>query len=51
MLILHIKYCTANDCRLMTKTVFAGIISLARFDSHSILKEIKKFYTINNLNI
>ena len=51
MLILYIKYCTANDCRLMTKTVFAGFISLARCDSHSILKEIKKFYTANNLDI
>ena len=51
MLILYIKYCTANDCRLMTKTIFAGIISLARCDSHSILEEIKKFYTTNNLDI
>ena len=51
MLISCIKYCTANDCRLMTKTVFAGIISLARCDSHSILEEIKIFYTTNNLDI
>ena len=26
MLILYIKYCTADDLRLVTKTVFAGII-------------------------
>ena len=51
MLILYIKYCTANDCRLMTKTVFAGIIFLARCDSHSILEETKTFYTTNNLDI
>ena len=51
MLILYIKYCTEDDCRLMTKTVFAGIIPLARFDSHSILEEIKKFYTANNIDI
>ena len=51
MLILYIKYCTADDCRLMTKTVFAGIIPLARYDSHSILEEIKKFYTTNNIDI
>ena len=47
MLILNIKYCTADDCRLMTKIVFAGIIPLARCDSHSILEEFKKFYTTN----
>ena len=51
MLILYIQYCTADDCRLMTKAVFAGIISLARCDSHSILEEIKKFYTTNNIDI
>ena len=39
MLILY----TADDCRLMTKTMFAGIILLVRCDSHSILEEIKKF--------
>ena len=33
MLILYIKYCTADDCRLISKTVFAGIIPLARCDS------------------
>ena len=31
----------------MTKTVLAGIMPLARCDSHSILEEIKKFYTNN----
>ena len=41
MLILYIKYCTADDWRLMTKTMFEGIIPLARCDSHSILEEIK----------
>ena len=51
MLILYIKYYTADDCRLMTETVFAGIIPLSRCDSQSILKEIKKFYTINNIDI
>ena len=51
MLILYIKYCTADNCRLMTKTVFAGIIPLARCESHSILEEIKKFYTTNNIDI
>ena len=51
MLILYIKYCTTNDCRLITKTVFAGFLSLARCDSHSILEEIKKFYITNNLDI
>ena len=52
MLILYIKYCTADNCRLMTKTVFAGIMPLARCDSHSrILEEIKKFYTTNNIDI
>ena len=51
MLILYIKYCTANDCLLMTKTVFAGVISLARCDSHSILEEIKNFYITTNLDI
>ena len=51
MLILYIKYCTADDWRLMTKTVFAGILPLARCDSHSILEEIKKFYTTNNIDI
>ena len=51
MLIMYIKHCTADDCRLMTKTVFAGIISLARCDSHSILEEIKKLYTTNNIDI
>ena len=53
MLILYIKYCepTADDCCLMTKTVFAGIIPFARCDSYSILEEIKKFYTINNIDI
>ena len=51
MLILYIKYCTADDCRLMTKTVFAGIIPLARCHSHSILEEIKKFYTTDNIDI
>ena len=35
----------------MTKTVFAGIISFARCYSHSILEEIKNFYTTNNLDI
>ena len=49
--IVYIKYCTSNDCRLMTKIVFAGIIFLARCDSHSILEEIKKFYSTNNLDI
>ena len=49
MLILYIKYCrpTADDCRLMAKTVFAGIIPLARYDGYSILEEIKKFYSPN----
>ena len=51
MLILYIKHCTADDCRLMTKTVFARIIPLARCDSHSVLEEFKKFYTTNNSNI
>ena len=51
MLISYIKYCTAVDCRLMTKTVFAGIIPLGRCDSHSILEEIKKFYITNNIDI
>ena len=51
MLILYIKYYTANACRLMTKIVFAAIIPLARCDSHSILEEIKKFYTTNNIDI
>ena len=46
-----ILYCTAYDCHLMTKTVFAGIIPLARCDSQSILEEIKKFYTTNNIDI
>ena len=31
--------------------MFAGIIPLARSDSHSILEEIKKFYTTNNTDI
>ena len=35
MLILYIKYCTADDCCLTSKTVFAGIIPLARCDSIS----------------
>ena len=51
MLIMYIKHCTADACRLMTKTVFAGIIPLARCDSHSILEEIKKLYTTNNIDI
>ena len=51
MLILYIKYCTADDCSLLTKTVFAGIMPLFSCDSQSILKEIKKFYTTNNIDI
>ena len=51
MLILYIKYCTADDCLLMTKAVFAVIIPLARCDSQSILEEIKKFFTTNNIDI
>ena len=53
MLVLYIKYCrpTADDCSLMTKTVFAGIVPLARCYSHSILEKIKKFYTTNNIDI
>ena len=51
MLILYIKYCTANDFRLMTKTVFAGNITLARCDSHFILEKIKKVYNTNNLDV
>ena len=35
----------------MTKTVFALITPLARCDSHSILEEIKKFYSTNNIDI
>ena len=42
MLIFYIKYCTADDCHLMTKRVFVGIIHLVRCDSHSIPEEIKK---------
>ena len=34
----------------MTKAVFAGIIPLARCDSHSILEQIK-FYTTSNIDI
>ena len=34
-----------------TKTVFAGIMPLFSCDSQSILKEIKKFYTTNNIDI
>ena len=53
MLILYMKYCrpTADDYRLMTKTVFAGIIPLACCDSHSILEEIKKYYTTKHIDI
>ena len=51
MLILYIKYCTADDCCLTSKTVFAGIIPLARCDSNSIFEEIKKFYTANDIDI
>ena len=39
MLILY----TADDCRLLTETLFARIILFVRCDSHSILEEIKKF--------
>ena len=39
MLILY----TADDCRLLTETLFAGIILFVRCDGHSILEEIKKF--------
>ena len=31
--------------------MFAGIIPLARCDSHSILEEIREFYTTNNIDI
>ena len=51
MLILYIKYCTADGCRLLTKTVFAGIMPLSSCNSQSILEEIKKFYTTNNIDI
>ena len=51
MLIFYIKCCTADDCHLMTKRVFVGIIPLVRCDSHSIPEEIKKFYTTNNIDI
>ena len=51
LIFVHTVQYTADDWRLMTKTVFAGIIPLARCDSHSILKEIKKFYTTDNIDI
>ena len=51
MLILYIKYCTADDCCSTSKTVFAGIILLARCDSNSIFEEIKKLYTANDIDI
>ena len=51
MLILYIKYCTADGCRLLTKTVFAGIMPLSSCNSQSILEEIKKFYTTDDIDI
>ena len=51
MLILYIKYCAADGCRLLTKTVLAGIMPLSSCNSQSIPEEIKKFYTTNNIDI
>ena len=50
MLILHLVYCTADTCRLLTKTVFTRIMPLSNRNSQTILGGIKNFYA-NNIDI
>ena len=51
MLILYIKHCVEDNCRLLTKTVFSGILPLFNCNSQSILEEIKNFYTTRNIDM
>ena len=51
ILILYMKHCVEDNCRLLTKTVFLEILPFFNCNSQSILEEIESFYITLNINM